>query len=212
MTATAQESIPMYQWRIANAYQTLLQAEVTRSAGWIKSPTEHREPNLFSLHVHFARIGDITLKLTVSPVNIPPEQEEQLRKKRIYTLAYIREQYNMINGMMQAMEEYNPSLYQSTLNKQLFEQVHLFQDSMREVSVMDENELDELYLQRDMLEYASYAVEVIRLDYPRLKDVEFDRFQRELEEADKAFRTAVGGRTQPVRYSPETFWWRKKQK
>lgn len=203
MQSQQQVNIPVYQWTHACIHQTFLQAEIARTAGWMKYPEETKEANLVSLVGHWFSIKDLVYRLPedfLAPVGT---------SDRIYSLEYIRTQNNVIYGMLKKLEGYRGNLYQDTLNKQLFALIEMFNQNLPEVDVMDEMELSSMYSLRDKIENVLLGIDVIRAEYPRLNDIEFDRFEQAVKKADQLFHKAVRGRSLVTPYSPETFWWRK---
>ena len=211
--ATQTISIPRYQYNTANAYTTLLQAEVARVSSWVKEPEREAKvkSSIVKMISYWTRVYDMVERLKESPVNIPPEKEEALRAKRIYTLDYMRKNIHEIEGMMFAMEDHIPELYQATLGEQLSEELERCRQLLTKAEDLYEEDLDDLYAIRDRLEYARMGIEIIRLEYPHLKDVDLETFESSLRAMDGLLKKVLNGKTQPLPYADKTFWWRQPQ-
>mgnify|MGYP001570197078 CR=1 FL=1 len=204
-------SVPMYQWKTANSLVTLLQAEIANMAAWCKEPDTKEQPSIVKAISYWTQIFDFSERLTATPVNIPPEQEEAMRKNKIYTLAYIKAFVPQVNGMLKKLEEKNPVLFQNTLREQIREASNSFKNSFDNVRKLDEEEFEELYSQVDTLEWLRMGINIIRLEYPRLKDINYHSYEQKLRRLKGQFYDAVDGKSMPIPYAPQSFKWRKEQ-
>lgn len=205
---TQRKNVSRQNWEVANSFFLLLQADIAHVALWAKEPEMHETPSLTDLITHWTKVSDLILELTVTPFSIPPEREEEYKQHYMYTVEYMKQNCNEINGMMAAVEQYRLELYISILNQQLQDALDKWTEQLNDYSKLDDFEKDDLFDERDYLEYLRIGLNIIRLDYPRLQGVDYDKFTAQLELLDQRFKQLINGKTTPLP-DPRGFWWRK---
>jgi len=207
-------------WDQALVYLATAHNSAWDMAEWLREPDKFTEPDLVQMLAAWARSFESIKELDgKQPVEL---DEEHGKNIELFTVEEIDKQLLGLDGHMEASEDHNPDLYQSTLNRQLTERLEKWIVAVTqpyESMDPDDDDVGKLCEERDMLEFARAGLNVIRMQNnldtgkPRLPDVEHDRFRTKLREMDVVFRKIIEkekreGRTYEDDLTPSTFWWR----
>lgn len=126
----------------------------------------------------------------------------------------LQSQVNRRSGAIWGMEEARPELFQEELIRELEGAIESWRSWVSiAAAIIEEDDIMEvprLFNRRDTLEYTAIAIEIIKLQYPRMKDVDLESFKKALAELDEPLKNALKGKTQPTPYADKTFWWRQR--
>lgn len=193
---------------------------INRVVEWLGDTITRPEPNLFEMFSSWARAKEYLAMLdNHQPVSFSEEQGKALD---LFTVEQIDSELLDLDGLMEGSEDYNPTEYQALINRQFTERIEKWSEAVSqpyESMDPDADEIWDLCIERDELEFARVGLNVIRMQNnldtgkPRLPDVEYDRFRKKLREMDVVFRKIIEkekreGRTYKYPNSPPTFWWR----
>ncbi len=171
-----------------------------------------RNARMIELLANWALAKDMITRLE----KMPEEQRaaELAKSPKERNFEELQSQVNRRDGSIWGEEESRPELFQEVLNSQLESVIKGWRSWVAIAgSIMDEGdemEVTRLFDQRDRLEYTAIAIEIIQLEYPRMKDVDLKSLRKALAELDESLKIALKGRTIPEPYADKTFWWRQK--
>lgn len=191
-----------------------------KMAEWLREPDKFPEPDLITMIAAWAHSFEFIKELDGKQ---PVELDEKSRKEmELFTVEEIEDQLLELDGAMEATENHNPTLYQTTLNRQLSERLEKWIAAVSqpyESMDPDDDDVWDLCEERDELEFARAGINVIRMQNnidtgkPRLPDVEYGHFRKKLRETDVILRKIIEkekreGRTYKDPLMPSVFWWR----
>ncbi len=170
-----------------------------------------RNARMIELLANWALAKDMITRLE----KMPEEQRAaELARSPKENFEELQSQVNGLSGALWGEEESRPELFQEVLNSHLESAIKGWRSwAAIAGSIMDEGdemEVTRLFTRRDELEYTAIAIEIIKLEYPRMRDVDLESFKIALAELDEPLKIALKGRTIPVPYADKTFWWRQK--
>ena len=211
MTSTFEET-DLFIWQRACAVMVTTQGAVDQLLEWGEHPTTVTAPNLVELLVGWVEVYDLTRRLERTPLGVPMAELPDLVQQGVASLEALKAWVVQVNAMMRAVEVYHYQAYNSQLNLQLRRAIQQYQP-LQEAYVAHpsaDEVLDELLLARDQLEYLRIALNVIRMDQPRLNSILYTWFRSELTAADVTLRPALRQvNLSKALYAPRTFWWRR---
>jgi hypothetical protein len=187
---------------------TLAKVEVANILLWIKNPDNGPLPELTAAFGNLTYALDMVERLKELSQNQQSIVESIANQLGEICIQDLDELVTELDGTLLACEIHQPELFNKTLNDQLTTALAHWQEQINLIEFCDEEELTEILQERDLLEYTRIGINIIRLEYPRLKDIQYVAFAKALKATDTAFRKSLKGATYPLPYADRTFWWR----
>ncbi len=186
----------------------LADIEIAEILDWCKKPELESTPSISTALGLWTSGVDLTERIKELPQVQIYELEQRAIALDTFSHSTIEQKLVELDGYLIACEEHQQELFNITLNNQLTTALANWEEQIRLIEFCDEEELTEILQERDLLEYTRIGISIIRLEYPRLKDIQYVAFAKALKATDTAFRKSLNGATYPLPYADRTFWWR----
>lgn len=184
---------------------------------WAHNKWHGDDPNILDMISRWIELAEMTelLGKTV-PIPIPEDEEDDYRAEGLYSLSFLRVAVAEFSGYLAGAEEMRASEFRSIVRSQLEGNMEKWGRALLSTNTPESDELDELYVGRDQLEYAVQGIAALRFqDYERvLTNIDPVRVTTELSRMDARFKNIHslvrrGNIHQQSASAPDSFWWRK---